>query len=97
MKTIGFRLDDEQCAELQRRADLAGVSVHEISRRLTLKALEEERESELLRRELLKIGGGVSELRADLGKVTELLLFALGKVPLEEARNLVSELLRRAA
>ena len=97
MKTIGFRLDDEQNAELERRAELAGVSVHEISRRLTLKALDAERESEVLRLELGKIGGEVSGLRSDLGKVTELLLFALGKVPLEHARELVSDLLRRAA
>lgn len=97
MKTIGFRLDDEQNAELERRAELAGVSVHEISRRLTLKALETERESEFLRLELGKLGGEVSGLRSDLGKVTELLLFALGKVPLEHARELVSDLLRRAA
>ena len=97
MKNIGFRIDDEQHAELQRRAELAGVSAHEISRRLILKALESERESELLRLELGKIGGEVSGLRGDLGKVTELLLFALGKVPLDDAKELVSELLRRAA
>ena len=95
MKNIGFRVDDEQHAELQRRADLAGVSVHEIARRLTLKGAEEN--SELIRMEIQKLSGEVTQFRGDLGKVTELLLFALGKIPLEEAKGLVNELLRRAA
>ena len=67
MKNIGFRIDDEQPAELQRRA----ASVHKISRRLTLKALEADRESELVRRELRKIGGNVSDLRDARNAVSE--------------------------
>jgi len=95
MKNIGFRIDDEQYAELEQKANLAGVSIHEIARSLTLKGTGEN--SELIRMELGKLSGEVSELRSDLGKVTELLLFALGNVPLDQAKDLVTELLRRAA
>ena len=95
MKTISFRIDDEQYLELQRRAELAGASTHEIARRLILKGTEEH--SDLIRMELGKLSGEISELRSDLGKVTELLLFALGNVPLDQAKDLVTELLRRAA
>ncbi len=97
MKSIGFRLDDEQHTELEKRGELAGVSVHEISRRLVIKGLEGERDSQALRFELGKISSEVAELRGDLRKVTELLLFAVGKVPLEHAQELVAELLKRAA
>lgn len=93
MKNVGFRIDDDQHAELQRRAELAGVSVHEIARKLTLKGTEDG--SDLLKMEVGKLSGEVSELRKDLGKVTELLLFALGKIPLDEAKQLVTELLNR--
>ena len=95
MKNIGFRIDDEQYAALQVKATLAGVSAHEIARQLTLKGAEEN--SGLIKMEIGKLTGEVSELRSDLGKVTELLLFALGKVPLDQAKELVNELLRRAA
>ena len=95
MKNIGFRIDDETHAQLLARAELAGVSVHELARKLFLGALAESEDLERFRREIGKVGADVSELRRDLGSSVQLLLFALGKVPLDEAKGLVDELLNR--
>lgn len=96
MKTISFRIDDEQHSELSARADLAGVSVHDLARKLCLRGLAETNDHELFRREVGKVSGEVSELRRDLGSSVQLLLFALGKIPIEEAKGLVEELLTRS-
>lgn len=95
MKTISFRIDEEQHSELSARAELAGVSVHDLARKLCLRGLAETNDHELFRREVSKVSNDVSELRRDLGSSVQLLLFALGKIPLEEARELVEELLAK--
>lgn len=97
MKNIGFRIDEDQYAELERRAELAGVSVHEISRRILLESLRAEPNPDGLRLELGKFGNELSELRRDLGSSVQLLLFALGNIPVEQAKELVEELLSRRA
>ena len=97
MKTISFRIDDEQHSELSARADLAGISVHNLARKLCLRGLAETNDHELFRREVGKVSGEISELRRNLGSSVQLLLFALGKVPLEEGKGLVEELLNRRA
>ena len=97
MKTISFRIDDRQHGELQARAELAGVSVHELARKLCLQGLTDSNDTELFRREVGKVSSEVSTLRRELGSSVELLLFALGKVPLEEAKKIVDDLLDRRA
>jgi hypothetical protein len=94
MKTIGFRVDDEQCRELTRRAELAGVSVHELARRITLQALSEESDLHLVRMEIAKAAAGA---RKDLRHVAQLILFILGKVPIEDSKKFLTELLDRKA
>ncbi len=66
MKPISFRIDEEQHSELSARAELTGVSVPNLARKLCLRGLAETNDHELFRREVGKVSGEISELRRNL-------------------------------
>lgn len=91
--TVSFRLDASYLAELEKRAALHSVSIHEEARRIVLDALNDA-ERGAVREEVSEAKKDIRDLRMRLADAVEALLITAGNYPKDKAREWTTENIR---
>lgn len=88
---IGFRLDVDPMRALVARAEVLGLSRHELARQFVIERLQEGESKAALQHALLTLHGEIKDLRDDISLTAQTLLVSAGKVEAETAEAWAAE------